>query len=271
MILTISPSSLETLQECPQKYEYGSIRRLRPLEEKRDKMDRGSLVHEMLELHYKSIIEGKLSVGEIIMIVTDFARQKYRDDEYEFGIVEQSIPNYQEYATFYAGDGWQPLAVETPFTKVLFENDQHKIVSEGKIDLIVRNISGQTFPVAHKTSDKNDLYPTILSNQFMCYAWSTDSAIIVKNDIGFQKSYGPAQRFHRHMLNYDPAILAEWRENAIYHCMKLINFVENEHFPRQYSSCFRCRYRKVCESTPDAREYKISSQYKVGEAFDIYA
>jgi CRISPR/Cas system-associated exonuclease Cas4 (RecB family) len=233
-------------------------------------MDRGSLFHEMLELHYKMQMEDKHS-NEIILAVTESAREKYRNDEYpDFEMVESCVSNYQAYAIHYASDGWEPVAVETPFSKVLFENDQHKIVIEGIIDLIVKNNSGQVYPVDHKTSEKRDFYPTILVNQFFAYVWATETNVFVKNDIGFQKTLGPAERFARPMLNYTPELIAEWREDVIYDGLNLINFIEKGIFPRRKSSCFRCSFRQICESTPDAREWKIKSKYTVGEAYDIY-
>ncbi len=272
MILTLSPSGLNTYQACPRKFNYSNMKRLRPLEEKRDKLDRGSLFHRMLEVHYNGLIN-KTPFNDIVIEVTNFAREAYRNDEYEdIGMVESCIANYQEYAVFYSEDGWEPISTETPFSKIIFENNEHKIVLEGIVDLIAKNRNSTSlFVVDHKTSDKNDLYPTILGNQFKAYSWATDSFVVIKNDIGFQKTYGPAQRFHRHVLNYTKEHLDEWRESVIYHGLELINFIEKDYFPMRESSCYNCQYRKICESTPDAREYKINSMYKVGEPHDIFS
>lgn len=272
MILTISPSGLNTYQECPTRYNLSNIQRLRPLEEKRDKLDRGSLFHKLMEIHYNGIIAGQ-SLNEIVIAVTEYAREAYRNDIYDdIEMVEACISNYQEYAVYYNEDGWEPLAAEQPFSRILFENDQHKIVIEGIIDLIAKSRNSPApFVVDHKTSDKNDLYPTIMGNQFKAYAWVTDSSVVIKNDIGFQKTYGPAQRFHRHVLNYTKAHLEEWRESVIYHGLELINFIEKDYFPMREASCWRCSYRQICEATPDAREYKKTSRFKVGAPHDIFS
>lgn len=267
MILTISPSSLNTLQECPTKYKYSSLRRLRSLTEDTTKRDRGSLFHSILEKHYLLQIE---KASDIILTVTDYARSLYREDEYPFDMVEECVKAYQEYAVHYNNDGWIPKAVETPFTKVIFENDLHKIVMEGKIDLIVSNMNS-SFVVDHKTSDKRDYSPTILGNQFKCYAWATDNFTVVKNDIGFQKTLGPTEKLQRHVLSYSKEHIEEWRESVIYYGLVAINMIQNEKFPMNESSCFRCSYRKICETTADSREYKINNLFKVAEAFDIYA
>ena len=270
MILTISPSSLESLQECPTKYEYSSIRRLTLIDEKRDALDRGSLFHKLLEVHYKCVMTGDIKLGDIILAVTQFARELYQNDEYDdVQMVEECIKNYQEYAMFWKDDGWIPLAIESPFSKVLYEDEQHKIIIEGKRDLIVKNASGTIIPVDHKTTSKIE-YVNPLSNQFMAYVWVDDGSIFIKNEIGFQKSKGPGERFHRHPLNYDKANLEEWRENTIYDCMKLISYIENDHFPRRYSNCWRCRFGRICETTPDSREFKMKALYKVREAYDLY-
>ena len=269
MILTLSPSGLNNLQECPTKYNFSNLRRLQLVEAKTTRMDEGSLIHSMLELHYNSIIEGK-SIQEIILEVTEYAREKYRNDEYEFAIVEDCIRNYQEYAVYYESDGWKPKAAEVPFSKIIYEDGNHKIVMEGIIDLITENLNSQSFPVDHKSVVKRDQYPTILSNQFKCYAWATESFVLVKNDIGFQKTLWPGERFQRHILNYTKEMLEEWRENVIYHGLELIHFIEKDYFPRRESACWKCWYKQICESTPDAREYKIGSKYKIGDPHDIY-
>jgi len=274
MILTLSPSGLTTYQECPTKFLYSNVKRLRQLEEKRDKMDRGSLFHKMLEKHYTGIIN-KVSLNEIVLEVTNYARETYRNDEYnDIEMVEACIANYQEYAIYYADDGYEPLAAEVPFSRVIYSSDLHKIVIEGIIDLICRKVQNSIATdliVDHKTSDKNDLHPTILGNQFKAYAWATEKNVVIKNDIGFQKSYGPADRFHRHVLNYTKEHLEEWRESVIYHGLELINFIEKDYFPMREASCWRCSFRKICESTPDSREWKIKSIYKTGEPHDIFA
>jgi len=269
MILTISPSSFDTLQQCPTKYNYSSIRRLRQLDEKRDKMDQGSLFHELLEFHY-TMMKAGLPINETILGAIALADEKYRNDEYELDIVKACQKQYQEYAVYYDNDGWTPLEIEVPFSKVLYQSDNHTIVSEGIIDLIVKNLSETKFPVDHKTTSKSTPV-SILSNQFMNYAWAVDSDIFVKNEIGFQVSKGVSDRFKRHVLTYDKTHIEEWRENVILYCMNLINYIEKDHFPKNFSSCNYCSYQKICVSTPDAREYKINSMYKVGEAFNIYA
>lgn len=271
MILTLSPSGLKTYQECPTKFKYSNIQRLRPLEEKRDKLDRGSLFHKMLEIHYNDLIN-KTPFNDIIIAVTNFAREAYRNDEYDdLGMVENCISNYQEYAVYYSEDGWEPVSAETPFSKIIFEDGDNKIVMEGIVDLIAKNRNSTSlFVVDHKTSDKNDLYPTILGNQFKAYSFATESFVVIKNDIGFQKTYGPAQRFHRHVLNYTKEHIDEWRESVIYHGLELINFITKDYFPMRESSCWNCMYRKICESTPDSRSYKIKSAYKVSGAYDIF-
>lgn len=52
--------------------------------------------------------------------------------------------------------------------------------------------------------------------------------------------------------------------------MQLSRYIESEHFPKRYSSCRFCRYHEICRTTPDARNFKIESKFKVGEGYDIF-
>ena len=254
---------------CPTMYNYNSIKRLTPLEEKRDKMDRGTLFHEMLALHYNLIINGEVPYNQIVLAVTELAREKARNDEYPIEMTEESISNYQDYAVFYQADNWIPKFVETPFSKLIFESEKDKIILEGRMDLIVETGEKLIFPVDHKTEEKKD-QANPLSNQFMAYSWATDSNNFVKNAVGFQKTYGPAQRFHRDIMSYTKEQLEEWRENVIYFGLMLINYIEKDHFPMNFSSCRYCKYKSICLTSKDNREFKMGSMYMVREPYDIF-
>jgi CRISPR/Cas system-associated exonuclease Cas4 (RecB family) len=276
IILTISPSSIENLQSCPAAYNFSHNLHLRPLEEDTSKMDRGSCFHLMLKNHYNLILSGindpnvKLEYSQIHHAVIESARELVRNDQYPFEMAEECIKNYSEYHQFYSSDGWTPKAVETPFSTELYSDETIKIILEGIIDLIVETADNVIFPVDHKTVSQNDKNPTILSNQFMSYCWATGSKNFVKNDIGFQKTYGPKDRFHRHVMSYDESLLSEWRENVILDILRTRQYNESNYWPRNYSSCKYCRYKKICETTVESRKYKMDTMYRVGESFDIY-
>jgi CRISPR/Cas system-associated exonuclease Cas4 (RecB family) len=277
MIITISPSSIESLQSCPAAYNFSSVLRLRPLEEDTSKMDRGTCFHKMLKTHYNLILAGlndpatRIPYSQINLAVIEVAREFTRNDEFPHEMVEECIGNYNDYCIFYSSDGWTPKAVETPFSTELYSDENIKVILEGVIDLVVETSDGVTFPVDHKTVSQNDRNPTILSNQFMAYCWALNSKNFVKNDIGFQKTYGPKDRFHRHVMSYDDTLLDEWKNNVILDIMKTIGYKENDYWPRNYSNCKYCRYKRICETTPDSRQYKIETLYRKGEQFDIYA
>lgn len=277
MIITISPSSIETLQSCSAAYNYRSNLHLRPIEEDTSKMDRGSCFHKLLKFHYSLILSGinnpesKLSYQQVNFAVIEAGREMTRNDEFPHEMVEECIANYNDYHVFYSEDRWIPKAVETPFSFELYSDENIKIILEGIIDLIVETADGMIFPVDHKTVSQNDRNPTILSNQFMAYCTATDSRNFVKNDIGFQKTYGPKDRFHRHVMSYDESLLNEWRENIILDIMKIKKYQESDYWPRNYSNCKYCRFKRICETTVESRQYKIDTMYIKGQAYDIYA
>ena len=269
MILTLSPSSIDTLMECPTKYNYSSLQRLAPIEEDRSKMDRGTLFHEMLAMHYNLIIANELTSNQIILAVTELARERARNDVYPIDMAEECISNYQDYAIFYASDGWIPKFVETPFSKELYKDEERSIILEGRMDLIVEGPGNMIYPVDHKTEERKD-QANQLSNQFMAYCWATESLSFVKNAIGFQKSYGPSQRYHRDVMSYTKEALDEWRENVIYYGLTLMQYIETGHFPMNYSSCRFCRFKNICNTTKDTRNFKIESMYTKRPEYDIF-
>lgn len=267
MILTVSPSSFTTYQECPEKYRLSILQRYNPIESDTTKMDRGRLFHELLDMHYTLLSSG-VQYGEVVMSVIGNIRERNILD-YTPEIVDECMRNYQDYAVYYKDDGWEVEYVENPFTKIIHETDKHKIVLEGVIDLGAKN-SNSRFPVDHKTTDKVEK-PVSLTNQFMIYCLVTGSFVLVKNEIGFQKSYGPAQRFHRHTLSYPESRIEEYRRELIEDCLELIDRIENNRFNHRLSSCRFCWFRRVCEQTEDAREHILGNFYKKRPEFDIYA
>lgn len=144
MIITISPSSLDSLQECPTKYNFSTLKRLRLIEEDTSRLDRGTLYHKLLAMHYQLIINGindesqKLEYPQVIAAVREFARGLGREDLFPLDMIEECIESYQDYAVYYANDGWTPIAVEAPFSKTFYEEEDLTIIMEGKIDLIAR-------------------------------------------------------------------------------------------------------------------------------------
>ena len=93
----------------------------------------------------------------------------------------------EEYFDYYKSDFWVPLEIEVVKRDVVFEDDNIRVMWKAKLDEIV-DTSQAILPMDHKTMKQNR--ETIdLNNQFIgqCFVMKTRS--MIKNKIGFQKSF----------------------------------------------------------------------------------
>lgn len=264
----IDPTFLNSVESCGQLTYFNHILNLR-LAIPDETLDRGSFVHDILQLHYLLKKEGKLKYNDIIDACVGYAI----DNRHSFGIppevADGVIDNYKDYANYYYLDGWQPIEVESTFAKPMYEDDEIVIVGCGIIDLVTDTKAGPIL-VDHKSYDRWR-NPIKLSNQLITYAWATEIRTAYYNKIGFQKTYGPEKRFRRVPFLYTKNNIEVWLRNAIYWAKEGIKYEKTGFWPRNYTSCdkFRgCRFVDLCAGDEDVIEYKIKAQFKVGEKWD---
>lgn len=182
-----------------------------------------------------------------------------------------ALETCDQYTKFYVNDFWIPLFVEEVKGKVLYEDEDIRILWKAKLDLGVDTNNG-IYPVDHKTMKQNRSQLT-LNNQFtgQCLVMGTRSMII--NKIGFQSTLEPSEKFKREMVSYSVPRLLEWqREILPYYAKLLVMYSENEYFPPQYDHCEgkygKCSFHKVCESDPAMREELLKQEFVVGQAWN---
>jgi hypothetical protein len=298
--MTLSPNSLNLIQMCPRKYDYERQRMLGPIHTA-ESLEKGTMIHKMMAKFYKGRMDGRAS-SELVAEVVAYARRYAIDLELPLETVEECIKQFRDYVMYNALDTWVPIAVEEPFSKLMYRRadvscPMHQewdekcdackrtegltILFEGKIDLIVKvtHNPGLILIVDHKTGSRNQ-EPTGLSNQFMGYAWAFQDIApnkiprVVINKIGFQKTLPPKDRFRRYIRSYQPDVLEEWRANTIYWAHQILNYIDNDAFPTNFTSCDKyggCIFKDVCYSSPHARERKLKIDFKAREKHDIFA
>lgn len=287
-ILAIDSQILNTYQSCPCKTKYQFIDNIRPMQ-KEEAFDRGGLLHDMLKVHYIGLMNdvvrlksmgawldmphideethltGNNGYVRIVEMARKFGNFKATKCDLPIEVCDEVIQTYLDYAEHFRNDGWIPLSVETPFSVVLYENDELTILYEGIVDLVTQNLI-----VDHKSSKRRG-EPSALSNQFMGYCWSLGINNLIVNKVGFQKSLKPKDKFERYTKSYPKSILEEWKVNTIrvalelYEQMKDKANLENQ---RNYTSCDKysgCIYSNICLSEPEARTFIIQRDFMVGE------
>jgi len=289
--IALDSQILNTVANCARKVKLEFLDNWRPTQ-KAEALEKGDLMHRMLAHYYRARMERRKDIAKILDEAKRVATIAAVDMDLPDSTVQENISQFMQYAVWYQSDGWMPLEVERPFSKVLYRRDDEvmwrvgdvvategtpgaigtvvkeglQVLYEGVIDLIADTPHG-IFVVDHKTSSRRGS-PTKLSNQFMGYCWATGSYNFIVNKIGFQKTLSEKERFERPFLSYNQPILNEWEEQAIYWTRVLVNYIDTGYFPPNFTSCDKysgCIFQKVCESIPEVREFKLMTNFYVGE------
>lgn len=288
-ILSIDATILNTYQSCARKAKYNFIDNLRP-PDKEEALERGDLVHKMLEVYYSLQLKNFSYDTEVWRVILEsgikppidrahgttvnFAVQvgRYFSTKMSLPIeeIEESIFQFKEYCNYFQHDSWSPLAVEEVGSKILFEDENYKFIYNFKIDLVAEQ--GRIIaPFDHKTSKRRS-EPSSLSNQFIGYCYGLGLNHIVVNKIGFQKTLSPQQRFNRFILTIDEDRIEEWKRNTISWCARILQSEESESWDMNLTSCDKysgCIYSSLCETDPESRLYKIERDFKVEKPWDV--
>jgi hypothetical protein len=177
----------------------------------------------------------------------------------------------QQYVDFWRNDHWVPLEVEVVKSKVLYEDDEVRVLWKAKLDWIADTNQG-IYPIDHKTMKANR--KTLkLNNQFkgQCILMNTHN--VFKNIVGFQTTLKPEEKFLRPPISYSTPDLMEWQYEILpYYSKLLLMYAETGYWPPNFEHCEgkygHCSFVKVCESDPGERENEIKQLFIVGEPWN---
>lgn len=276
-IIAIDSQKLDAISSCGRLLDLNYNQNYRMINPP-DYMERGSLIHDMLESLYKlrayrSRWRGNnKSYRDIVNSCVKIGRYRGNKMNLPISEIEYTIEIFYQYTDLWENDGWDNiLSVEKVASKVLYNSEDLVILYEGKIDLVIKTT--KTIPVDHKHSQsRRD--PNELSNQFKGYCWLLGVEDLIVNELGFQKTVKPVEKFRRHLINFTPELLEEWRESVIYYTNLMLSWEKLNYFPPNYTSCDKfsgCQYKHVCKAQPgDYRLFKINKDFRQ-EVWDIGA
>lgn len=278
--LILDSQMLSAVMSCGRYYDQVFNHHFVSVEGKSSSLEMGSIVHTFLEFYYKAIIKGitrneALGFGLV-------AAQEYID-----GQDKNNLPNIrntseseckwaletcQQYTERYKNDIWTPLEVECVKAKVLYEDEELRVLYKVKFDLITDTNDG-IFSVDHK-SMKVRRDSTTLDNQFMGQCAMLNTRMMYVNKVGFQTSLKPEDKFTRQPLYFSDDRIAEWQGTILpYWCKILVMYADSGYWPPNWRHCENkfgfCQFKEPCEADRHMRVEILGRDYIVGEPWDV--
>jgi len=271
---------LDTFQSCPAKFNY-RFNLLREAVDKPPALDTGSLVHIGHEAYYNQLKEDgnwEKAVEKSLLAVR-IAPTELQSEE-----VSRVLDVLEETHTVWRFKdlSYEILAVEQPFSYVLKEDEQFRVIMIGKIDLLVNDYPHyMNLPIDHKSYTRDGPVKR-KTNQFTNYSYAMQSPFLVVNRVGLSESIGvgakrttdPAARHKRIPLSYDPLYYEQWKENVWHWAMLYYDAHQTGVWPLNDTSCDKfnrlCEYYEVCDTSGENNKiYKLETDFKLGEKWDV--
>lgn len=206
-IIAITATQIDDIQACKRKYRY-HVEENYVLAETPEFFIKGEFVHFLLERYYTGVKE-KRELVPLLKEIVDEAERVSIDMPISEDNVKDCLRVFKAYVTKHHGEQWEPVFIERPFTKKLYEDDKRLIVVQGRLDLVV-DVSNDRIIVDHKTGQRDNELSS-MSNQNLAYCWATGERKVVINKLFFQKE----PKFKRYTFGYDDERVTEWENTVI--------------------------------------------------------
>jgi hypothetical protein len=265
---------LSTLMSCPRLSDFRFNMNLVGLKGKSPSLEMGSIVHTIIEYYYKASMQGATRANSIDLGMRAGRAMANNNEETKNATsedIELVFTTMEQYFDYYKNDFWIPLEVEKVIAKVLYEDDEIRILWKAKLDALVDTNQG-IFPTDHKTM-KQRRDTLSLNNQFMGQCLVTGTTQVIINKIGFQTTLKPNEKFTRPVISYNTDRLVEWQGTILpYYAKLLLMYEEAGYYPPNYTHCENkygfCPFKDVCEAPPNLRENELKNNFMVGKPWD---
>lgn len=302
--LVLDASMLSTYCGCARNADLRFNSNLVPIAGKSNALESGSLVHTNLEYYARNRINGfsraqSISAGMAAMqeyyhgckeckqndINNLEGCERHKEpflgchntptdnEKYTTGY-NWIVTTMEQYHEFYKNDSWTIAGVEQVIGKVLYEDDELRILWKAKIDRLVnRNDNRGLVSMDHKTMKQNR--DSVSNNhQFMGQCLVTDQREVIIDKIGFQTSLKPDEKFIRKSQSYSADRLLEWQGFILPQWgYKWLNSFESGVWEPNFNQCeskygFCQFYKEICSADRGMREENLRIHFKVGKKWD---
>lgn len=261
--MNLSYSKLQDLQNCPRKYYYNHVERIRKIEEAEEEHDKawGIAMHEALASYYKEgqVEKARAAFTKNYPLHLDEA-DLAKTPETGQACLDAYIPFWREQDKM-----WDVIG-----TEIEDSFDLNGVAFEVHADMLIRHKQeGRVFVVDHKTSGR---VPTVtywskfdLSDQVSAYTyWANlrhgDCGGFIVNNISVghrQRAYkgepaGSWFKFERNTFSRSKAQLEAWQNDVKDWSVLLDYHRASSTWPKHTGElCGWCNYRELCLSAED--------------------
>ena len=297
----LDATSLSSLMGCNRYYDLRFNHKFISVKGKSNSLEVGTLIHKVFEVYYKHVIaghkrdvaigaaltagmlwvtgcphcalhtEGKPECGHDIDEYPGVTNTAEFSEGYKVGW-RFALDTCEQHFEFYKNDSFIPLACEEVRGKVLYEDDEIRVLWKAKFDLIIDTNQIGIVSMDHK-SFKQRRNKTLLSNQCIGQCHLLGSRNVIINKVGLQSTLKIHDRLTREVVSYSADMLDEWQSETLpYYAYKFIQFTESEYWPPNYSHCDTmfgpCAFKPVCEADRNMRQEVLNNEFQLAPIWD---
>jgi len=302
--LFVDNSTQERFQTCLRSAGY-YVAHKRELNRPKPAQAFGKIIHKALELRYTTqsqVIDPGILQNMVSTVTKGFDDYTPPDDD--FRTYDLAVATVKQYATQYNLEDFKVCSlpngkpfVEFPFAiplgEIAINRDMYVrepdgsisfrsvsnivIVQKGKIDLVYER-EGNIYGLDHKTTSimgPQYFAEFELASQVHCYSWAIQNILgklpssYVINGLGIRKptKSGKSLEFIRQSIPIFPALVDEWKTDALTLTSMFIDAATNNQLPKMTKWCVAkygtCEYKAVCGLDPKLRYMSLySNEFK---------
>jgi len=264
--LRLDSSQMVLALKCPTAHDFAYVQNLSRKREDKVAMDRGTVMHGLLERYYHGIwrnLGPSEAMNFAVNGLNELKKQVHlQDDDYKLlGM------RFMEYCMKYRNDKIEIATIDTPqgkkpalevgFSVVLIDNDMFYFVLEGRIDMITV-MSGHNVVWDHKAQGRSYF---LFGHSVQClnYTLVSNTNMFMHNYVRLHQKVQP-NTFDRKLNYMERWLQIRWKKKVIDYFYKIASsrmegrFVDKD-FPQP--ACADIGYGKKCPFTEVCSEFDI--------------